>query len=180
VLVVTFIKASFINKDQRICEVQIDQTSNFAEKHIKTIEHNYSKAPFYEQYMDEFATILRKRHQYLAELTIELIDWLKGAAGIETELVRSSSLGVQGAKVELLVATCKSVGAERYLSPLGSKVYIDENNIFPQNNIELEYQNFEHPKYAQLHGDFIPYLSVIDLLFNEGEHSLEIIRSGRS
>ena len=71
------------------------------------------------------------------------------------------------------------VGAERYLSPLGSKAYIEENNIFPQNDIKLEYQNFEHPTYRQLYGDFIPYLSVTDLLFNEGECSLEVIRGGR-
>lgn len=166
-------------RDQVICEVEIDLTSNFEEKHIKTLEHHYRKAPFFERYTNEIAAILRKRHRYLAELTIELITWLKDTVSIETELVKSSSLGVQGRKVELLTNICKSVGAERYLTPVGSKAYIDENNIFPQNNIELEYQNFEHPVYKQLHGDFIPYLSVIDLLFNEGERSLEIVRSGR-
>ena len=166
-------------RDQAICEVEIDQTGNFEEKHIKTLEHYYGKAPFFAKYMNEIATILRKKHQYLAEVTIELINWLKGVMGIESELTRSSSLGVQGRKVELLVAICKSVGAERYLSPVGSKAYINENNIFPQNNIELEFQDFEHPIYAQLYGDFIPYLSVIDLLFNEGGRSLEVIRSGR-
>lgn len=165
--------------DQKICEVQIDQTSNFAEKHIRAIQHNYSKAPCFGKYIDELTAILRKRHQYLAELNIELINWLRGVIGVETELVRNSSLGVQGKKVDLLVAICKAVGAEHYLSPLGSKAYIEENNIFAQNNIELEYQNFEHPVYKQLHGDFIAYLSVIDLLFNEGECSLEIIKSGR-
>ena len=166
-------------RDQRICEVQIDQTSNFVEKHIKTIEHYYAKAPFFSKYISELAAVLRKRHQYLAELNIELIEWFREAIGIKTELVRSSSLGIRGKKVELLVAICKVVGAERYLSPLGSKAYIEENNIFPQNDIKLEYQNFEHPTYRQLYGDFIPYLSVIDLLFNEGERSLEVIRGGR-
>jgi hypothetical protein len=166
-------------RDQRICEVQIDYTTNFEEKHIKTIERCYGKAPFFEKYAGELAAILKKRQQYLAELTIDLIDWIRGTIGIKTELVRSSSLDAQGRKVELLVNICKSVRAECYLSPLGSKVYIEENDSFRQNNIELEYQNFEHPIYTQLHGDFIPSLSVIDLLFNEGERSLEIIRSGR-
>ena len=45
--------------------------------------------------------------------------------------------------------------------------------------IKLEYQHFEHPIYKQLWGDFIPYMSVIDLLFNEGDKSLDIIRSRR-
>ncbi len=81
-------------------------------------------------------------------------------------------------KYMFMGAICKAVGAECYLSPLGSKANIDENNISPPNNIKLEYHNYEHPIYRQLYGDFIPYLSVIDLLFNEGERSLEIIRSG--
>lgn len=166
-------------RDQRICEVQIDRTTNFEEQHIKTIECCYGEAPFFKEFMDELAVILRKKHQYLAELSIELINWLREAIGIKTDLIRSSSLAVQGRKVELLVAICKSVRAERYLSPLGSKAYIEENNIFARNNIKLEYQIFEHPIYTQLYGNFIPYLSVIDLLFNEGERSLEVIGSGR-
>ena len=164
-------------RDQTICEVQIDQTTNFVEKHIKTIERCYGKAPFFEKYIHELAVILMKKHHYLAELTIELIDWLREAIGIKSELIRSSSLGVQGRKIELLVAICKSVRAERYLSPPGSKGYIEENNIFSRNNINLEYHDFRHPVYKQLYGDFIPYLSVIDLLFNEGERSLGVIRS---
>ena len=56
----------------------------------------------------------------------------------------------------------------------------DENNLFNESGIVLSYQQYGHPEYRQLYGDFIPYMSVIDLLFNEGENSLEIIRSGSS
>lgn len=165
--------------DQKICEVQIEQTAGFEEKHIRTIEHYYRKAPLFNKYMEEFTAILRKKHHYLADLNIELIKWLCAAIGIQTELVSSSSLDVRGSKVELLVATCQAVGANRYLSPAGSKAYIEENNIFSEQNIELKYQVFQHPVYSQLYGNFIPYLSVIDLLFNEGARSLEIIRAGQ-
>lgn len=165
--------------NQKICEVQIDKTTNFQEKHIRAIECNYAKAKFFERYMEDLANILRKKHSYLAELTIELICWLREAIGIKTELVRSFSLGIQRRKVELLVATCKSVGAQRYISPLRSKAYIGENDLFAENGIELCYHNYHHPQYNQLYGDFIPYLSVLDLLLNEGDRSLPIIRSGR-
>lgn len=166
-------------RTQKICEVEVDQTTNFPEKHIKAIQHCYGKATFLERYMDDLAAILRKRHRYLAELTIELICWLREAMGIEGELIRSSALGTQGKKVELLVAICKSVGAERYISPLGSKAYIEENDLFAENGIELCYHEYHHPHYGQLFGDFVPHLSVLDLLLNEGERSLSIIRSGR-
>ena len=72
---------------------------------------------------------------------------------------------------------CKQVGADHYISPAGSKGYIDQNNLFVKSKIKLSYQTYNHPAYNQLHGDFIPYMSVIDLLFNEGEKSLEIIRN---
>jgi len=166
-------------RTQKICEVEIQPDSDFGDKHIKTIQYNYSKAPFFSRYLGGLAAILEKRHGYLAELTIELIDWLREAIGIKTELIRSSSLGIQGNKVELLVAICKSVGAERYLSPPGSRGYIEENDLFADNGIELCYHEYHHPRYRQLFGDFVPYLSALDLLLNEGDNSLSIIRFGQ-
>ena len=81
-------------------------------------------------------------------------------------------------KVEDLVNICQELGADHYFSPAGSKDYIDQNNLFIKSGIKLSYQNYTHPTYNQLFGDFIPYMSALDLLFNEGDCSLEIIRSG--
>lgn len=167
-------------RDQRIDEVMIDQTQAFQEKHIKTITHLYSRASFFVQYTDGLSIVLRKSHQFLADLNIELIRWLCTQLGIETEMVRSSSLNVEGGKVELLVNICKALGADRYLSAAGSRTYIEENNLFVPNGIDLVYHDYRHPEYRQLHGQFVPYLSVVDLLFNEGPSSLSVIRAGRA
>ena len=110
---------------------------------------------------------------------MDLIRWFCSKLGIKTPLVKNSDLHVEGAKVERLINICRAVGAERYLSTPGSKVYIDEDNRFSPSGIDLVYQEYVHPTYRQLHGDFVPYLSVLDLLLNEGEGSLSIIRSGR-
>ena len=85
-----------------------------------------------------------------------------------TKTVNSSSLDVEGRKVELLVGICKALGAGRYISPQGSRGYIDENNLFWPNGIELAYHSYHHPEYRQLHGAFLPYLSALDLLLSEG------------
>jgi hypothetical protein len=95
------------------------------------------------------------------------------------ELIRSSSLGIEGKKLGLLVAICKALGAERYISPPGSRAYIEGSDAFAENGIELRYHAYEHPRYRQLYEGFIPHLSVLDLLLNEGKESLSIIRSGR-
>jgi len=164
---------------QKIQDVQINPRSNDLSKHIKTIEQAYSKAPFHKAYLGDLSKLLSHRHSFLAELNIALIRWFCEKLGIRTPLVRSSELHLEGARVERLIHLCRAVQATRYLSTPGSKVYIDENNLFEPNRIELVYHRFTHPVYRQLHGEFIPYLSVLDLLLNEGEQSLAIIRSGR-
>ena len=167
-------------RDQAIRDVEIDQGQEFQTKHVKTIQYNYEKADYADPFIDEFSTIMGKRHNLLAELNIELIDWLCSCFGIRTEFVRSSSLEVSGRKTELLVQICKELGAQRYLSALGSKEYIEENNLFLSNDIELIYHSYEHPEYSQLHGTFESHLSALDLLLNEGITGLSIVRSGRA
>ncbi len=164
---------------QKINEVRVDPSSDFIEGHIKAVQLNYAKAKYFPKYFDGFARVLRKKHTLLADLNVDLITWFKDILGIQAQLSRSSGLKVEGKKTELLVDICKSVKADHYLSPLGSKVYISENNLFEKHGIELSYQNYQPMIYRQLHGEFIPYLSVLDLLFNEGEQSLAVIRSGR-
>ena len=56
----------------------------------------------------------------------------------------------------------------------GSRRYIEEGE-FKRRRINLHWQEYEHPKYNQLFNGFMPYLSVVDLLFNEGNESYKII-----
>ena len=51
-------------------------------------------------------------------------------------------------------------------------------DIIPNSNIKISYFEYENIKYNQLGKNFIPKLSIIDLLFNEGENSINIIRKG--
>lgn len=166
-------------REQRICEVEIDPTANFAEGHLKTITFLYRKAAHFSDYFEGLATVFGRGHRLLADLNIELIQWLCAQFGIDTPLLRSSHLQVAGKKTDLLVAICKAREAGGYLSAEGSRDYIEENNLFAANGIELGYHNYHHPEYRQLYGDFEPYLSALDLLFNVGPKSLAVIRSGR-
>lgn len=163
----------------KLKEIEIDNATNFQKKHLKTIEYAYKKALHYDQYMPALEKILQKKYQYLTAFTVELCVWLKTMLGIKTEVMCSSDLTCLGSKVDLIVSLCKQVGAHRYYSPKGAACYIGEETTFSDRGIILEYQHYEPIAYQQLHGDFIPYLSVIDLLMNEGSNSLNIIRSGR-
>ena len=164
---------------QKISEVRLDHSSHFVESHIKSIQLNYVKAKYFDRYFEDFAAILRKRHPLLADLNMDLILWFKACLGISVLTMKSSSLNLPGKKTELLVDICKALQADHYFSPAGSEGYITQNNLFDKDGITLSYQNYVQVPYRQLHGPFIPYLSTLDLLFNEGEQSLAIIRAGR-
>ncbi len=152
---------------QPVNEVQIDLTQKHTAKHLNSIKMNYAKAKNFADVFGELETLMNKNHEKLIDLNIALIQMGCRRLGIREEFVFSSSLDVEGAKVEALVDICKKQNCNEYLSPVGSKGYIDENNIFPANNIALYYQGFQHPVYQQInYPDFISHLSFIDYLFN--------------
>ena len=169
-------------REQRICDTHIDRAVEFEKKHAASIRAAYAKAPYYEKISAGYKLITEKKHQMLADLNIELIEWLANILGIERKTVRSSSLAVSGKRSELLLEICRSVGADRYLSPLGSKEYLEDDALMTQDRaIELLFHEYAPVEYPQLHGDFIPSLSAIDLVMNQtsGE-ALETIKEGRT
>ncbi|MGZ3689183.1 MAG: WbqC family protein [Bdellovibrionota bacterium] len=165
-------------QDQLIREVHVDQTSRFAEKTIRTIEMNYAKAPFFKAFAAGLFEILGKKHDLLADLNIDLILHLAKVIGIECRILRSSELGVSGAKADLLAGICEKLKFKIYLSAVGSREYIEQSTAFQDRGIEVVYNPFQPMPYPQLHGPFVPFLSAVDLLLNAGPVSLASIRAG--
>lgn len=168
---------------QMINETRINNDQPWQKKHLKSIQASYAKAKYFNRYYNFFREIYSQSTEKLIDFTIPIIMLEKEILGIKREVVKASEIGVEGSKVELIVDICKKVNADEYLSPPGSEEYINEviskNDVFKKNNIKLEYQKYIPQEYTQLWGEFIPYLSAIDLIFNEGENALPIIRSGR-
>jgi hypothetical protein len=160
--------------------VQIKSIGSWRRKHWLSLLSNYQKAPFWSEFGPSFEQLYQRKHEKLAELNIDLINMLCEAIGIRAKFVRTSELPpLSGKKAEPLVALCKMFGADVYLSPAGSQAYLESDVLFWKNGTSLLFQQYEHPKYPQLYGEFIPYLSVVDLMMNAGPKALEIIRSGR-
>ncbi len=96
---------------------------------------------------------------------------------IQIEMIAATSLSPQGKSNELLVDILRKIGADRYLSGVGARDYF-RPEPFAAAGIEVTWQDFRHPVYSQLHGEFVPYLSSIDLLLNCGiDQSREILRA---
>lgn len=154
----------------------------FVGKMLKSLQANYAKAPFYADAIDELTTSMETAagtHR-LVELNCALISWMAGRLGITTPMIRASTLAAGGQRGEHVAAICECVGADRYLSPAGAEDYLmEDKGAFDQRGISVWLHVFEHPEYGQCFAPFIPFASTLDLIFNVGPASLDVIRSGR-
>lgn len=183
---------------QALNEVElVDHT--FLKKHLKAIEMNYKKAPFFETYREGLREIYEAAYESLTEFTVTFIMWLRDQLGITTPVIKTSELishpefisgsccnvseileQVQSDKILRLTTFCKQVQATHYISPLGAKDYLEESpDAFEKAGVTLSYQNYSHPDYKQLYEPFMPYASILDLLLIKGPEASTIMRTGR-
>ncbi|HAG51110.1 MAG: hypothetical protein A2X87_04490 [Deltaproteobacteria bacterium GWC2_42_51] len=156
-------------------EIKIDNKLNWRKKHLFSIKQNYSKAQYFKKYIDIFEEAYSKEWEYLVDIDIYFILKLAECLGMgDKKIIKSSTLSVTGDRIERLVNICKLYNADIFYEGAAGKNYIDDSH-FAKNGIKVEYQDYKHPVYNQLHGDFVPYLSVIDILFNNGDKSLLIL-----
>jgi len=163
-----------------IGEVSVDTTQPWRARHLRAIEHAYARAPHLPAYRDGLRALLDTEWTRLAPLAVASAEWLGRMAGIATPTRLASSLDVHGAGGDAtgrLVAVCKALGAETYLAGGHGARYMDAGR-FREAGITVLYQRYEHPVYAQQHGQFMPFLSGLDLLLTHGDASLPILRRG--
>jgi hypothetical protein len=144
---------------------------------LNLIRNSYGKAPYYHEimpYIDDLYTYGGRR---LVDFNVKSSEMLMELFDIRIDTVLASELHPTGKSNDMLVDLLRKVKADRYLSGVGARAYFDPAP-FAEAGIEVIWQDFKHPVYPQLHGEFIPYLSSIDLLFNCGiERSRKILRS---
>ena len=113
----------------------------------------------------------------LIDLNMDMNKWFFKLLDIDTEIVYSSELCDNDLKgLDKIIYILKKINTTRYITSNGpgASRYIDEN-VFKNNNIELIWNEYKHPTYTQQFGEFTPYMSILDLLFNEGPNSKNII-----
>lgn len=154
--------------------VYIDNAQDWQRRHWRAIFLNYAKAPFFKEYSDWCADLYRKEWKKLSELNIYIIKSVNEFLGINTKIYNESQFKIGTKSTQRIIDICKKLKADTYLSGIGGKEYLDEQ-LFGLNNIKLNYQNFKHPQYQQCYKPFIPYMSIIDLLFNCGPEALKTL-----
>ncbi len=167
------------NFGDKISEIKISYNTSWKEKHLFLIKENYLESKYYKKYIGEIEQIYSVCSDNLSDLNIKLIKFLFDKLKINKKIILSTELAVKSKSSEALLEICLKLNASTYVSGIDGRNYLNQE-IFRNANIEVEFQEYKHPEYSQLNKDkFEPFMSVLDLLFNEGPNSLNIIKSGR-
>lgn len=164
-------------RDTPICEIELSDKVDWRTNHINLLRENYRKSPYFVEIFPEIESLYAHPFTKLSDFNRLSIELLMRLFDIRVETLVATSLSPQGKNNELLVDILKKIGADRYLSGPGARAYF-RPEPFAEAGVEVLWQDFQHPIYSQLHGDFVPYLSSIDLLLNCGvDQSRKILRN---
>lgn len=157
-----------------IAEVPINNDTNWRNKHWQAILTNYAKTPFFADYRESFEALLQKDWTHLSDINLATVQMIMHALDIDTPVENPAQWSLSNDPTGRLVDICKHLKADTYLAGAGGQNYMDLDQ-FEKAGIKVVFQSFTHPKYAQQFGEFEPYMSAIDLLFNCGSESKHIL-----
>lgn len=167
-------------KDARISYENFD----FREKLATLLEQGYKKSLFYKEINRFIEDLILFDTSSLSLYNINIIEAISRKLGITTEFCKLSEINFtsDSKKGNLILDICEFFNTEIYVSPLGAYEYMEKSkHLFAEQNIAVQYQHYQHPIYSQLSKTFIPYIGILDLLYNNGVHnSLDIIKTGRN
>jgi len=138
------------------------------------------KAPYFKDYFEALEQqLLGRQHVFLTELNAEMLASFLKLLGIDVPIVKASDYAFSGKKSDLVLDMCVTLKASDYIFGEQGRSYADIES-FRAKDVNVYFQKYNHPVYDQLNGPFEPYMSVVDLLFNCGPASRDIIMRGNA
>ena len=156
-----------IKEKQLIKDVKIEEQQNWRQKHLNLIYENYKNSKYFDECFSIIKTIYSNESDSLLEFNLFSIKLLFKKLDIKPKIVFLSELNVSGTKSQLLINILNKLDIKNYISGIGAKDFINLSE-FKKKGLEVNYNEFKHPVYKQLYGNFICNLSIIDLLLNCG------------
>tara|TARA_R110000744_G_scaffold33311_4_gene77710 strand:- start:2582 stop:3262 length:681 start_codon:yes stop_codon:yes gene_type:complete len=156
-------------------EIEINN-NDWVEQHLSLLESFYRKSEYFATYYPTLKEIYHRGHIKLIDLNLDLIKYILKALGKDIDIVMSSDIKTDKQGLDKILHILKELNATTYISGSGegSKRYINES-LFEKNSIKLIWQKFGQLEYKQQFGEFVPYMTILDLLFNHGPDSKKYI-----
>jgi len=156
-------------RDVQIRDIKISNETEWKASYLKSIQWNYSKHPYFKEFYPQIEKILLEDWEYISDLNIALIEYFFGVLDIRTKTIKASEIDADSLdSTERLLLLTRAVGGDTYIAGAGGMNYMN-TEVFDKDGVGLIFNHFEHPTYTQKGSkEFVPYLSVIDALFNVG------------
>ena len=163
---------------QNINKTLIDPSPTWRRKHLELLRQSYAKAPFKTEMLDLVHAVYGRDHRDLAQLSVDSLETVCRYFGLgqSREFHRSSSLDIPGESTERVLAIVKRFGGTSYVTGHGARNYFG-HELAESMGIAVEYIDYRKTPYPQSHGDFSPFVSILDLIANVGPSGLQYIHS---
>ena len=144
----------------------IDNFNNF----LLTLKYNYSKAPFYSEVYPLIESICKFPKKGLGEFIYNSFVEICNFLDIKTELMLSSSIEKDNTlkAEEKIIHICKVLKAKTYINAIGGQDLYSKQK-FDENGMKLYFIKMDNIEYKQFSNEFIPNLSIIDVLMHNGK-----------
>lgn len=159
------------SQNKIIKDIKVQPNQN---KLFKVIENAYKKAPYFDEIFPVILRIIQFENRELGQFLWNSISELCRYMLINTELILSSTIIKDNSlkSQAKILHICEILGTEKYFNSIGGQALYNKDD-FKKKNIELEFLDTLITPYPQFKNDFVPSLSIIDvLMFN----SLERVR----
>lgn len=165
------------NLGTKINEIEIDNRSNWRNKHLSTLQRCYKNAPFVSEMMEIAEHSFSMKTHFLTELCEESIKSVCQYFDMfqSTNFIDVKTLNIQGKSSQRVLNIVKRLNGSQYITGHGAINYL-EHELFESDKIEVRYMNYQNKPYPQLHHNFNPYVSILDLIANTGRQGAKFIQ----
>lgn len=162
---------------QRIQEVQIDSRKNWRRQHLDMLRQAYAAAP----YLNDMLRLVKdafdanpKSIGDLSRLSMMILYDYFGLKNLKC-IQDIQELGIPGAGSSRVLEIVLRLGGNTYITGHGARNYLD-HEAFERAGVCVRYMNYRLSQYQQLHGQFTPYVSALDLVANCGVEGEKLIQ----
>jgi len=167
-----------VSLGQFIAEIALNEGQNWRKRHRSTLAQAYARAPFVADMLAIVDEVFDSTGNLLDEVTLRSMIAAHTNFGFARPLRYHSSheLGITGSGSERVLQIVRHLGGDCYITGHGAQNYLD-HQAFSQSRIEVGYLDYQKCPYPQLHGDFTPFVSALDLVANCGREGRRFICS---
>ena len=158
------------NFNENINNIKIDYESNWKKKHLLTIEQSYKKYEYFNEVFSIYEKQILSDYEMISDLNINLIKEISLYLKLDVNFLFSSKININKKKDEKIVEILKKIQSKHYISPPGSKNYIEVSDKFKNEDIKVTYQKYK--KYDLLNEK---NLSILHFLFKFGNSFVDNI-----